>query len=127
MLIGLGLMPVGIGLLVWAQALGSLSVLLVATALCGTAAALGYRGSLQLINRMAPADQRAEVVSSYFLAGFCGNALPVIGIGVLSQSVGSRAADAAFGCVVATMALGALFMGWRFATGEAPPNEKGAR
>ena len=28
---------------------------------------LGYRGSLEVINRITPADQRSEVVSSYLL------------------------------------------------------------
>ena len=43
---------------------------------------LGYRGSLEVINRIAPADRRSEVVSSSLIALFAGNSVPVIGIGV---------------------------------------------
>ncbi len=111
MLWGLGLMPAGLGLLIAAQRLASLPLLLAATALCGLAAALGYRGSLQVVNDLAPADQRAEVVSTYFLCGFLGNALPVIGVGVLSQRLGAPTADAVFAAVVSALAIVALVAG----------------
>jgi hypothetical protein len=53
-----------VALLVWAQDAKSMPILLAGTTLAGIAAALGYRGSLQVINEIAPADRRAEVVSS---------------------------------------------------------------
>jgi len=55
-------------------------MLLFATAVCGAAAGLGYRGSMQLVNEIAPQDHRAAMMSSYFVCVFCGDALPVIGI-----------------------------------------------
>jgi hypothetical protein len=36
-------------------------IMIAATATCGLAAALGYRGSLQVVNQIAPREQRAEV------------------------------------------------------------------
>jgi hypothetical protein len=45
---------------------------------------LGYRGSLEAATVIAPADRRAEVVSAYFVCGFTGNAVPVIGVGVIA-------------------------------------------
>ena len=67
-------------LLVAADILGSTTMLLFATAVCGAAAGLGYRGSMQLVNEIAPQDHRAAMMSSYFVCVFCGDALPVIGI-----------------------------------------------
>jgi len=62
MLWSLGLMLPSLALLVTAQLVGSLGVMIAATAICGVATGLGYRGSLQLVNQIAPDDRRAEVV-----------------------------------------------------------------
>jgi hypothetical protein len=82
--------------------------------MCGVAGALGYRGSLQVANGLAPADRRAEVVSAYFVCTFLGNALPVIGVGALSQAAGPRVADLVFAVVVSAIALAALALGLKF-------------
>jgi MFS family permease len=81
---GLALLVPSLVLLVVADALASLPILIGATALVGVATGLGYRGSLQVINQIAPPLRRAEVASSYFIACFVGNSLPVIGIGWLA-------------------------------------------
>ncbi|MEW6632120.1 MAG: hypothetical protein AB1440_14710 [Pseudomonadota bacterium] len=82
-------------------------------ALCGIAAALGYRGGLQVVNQIAPADRRAEVVSAFFICCFCGNALPVIGIGMLSVRAGATAASLAFAGMITVFSLVALWFGSR--------------
>jgi hypothetical protein len=87
--------------------------MLVATAACGVAAALGYRGSLQVINEIAPSDRRAEVVSSYLLCVFCGNALPVIGVGVLATLASPAVASLAFAALIIVFAVVALVFGTR--------------
>ena len=79
-------------------------LLLLAAAFCGVAGGLGYRGSLEVINRIAPADQRSEVVSSYLIALFAGNSLPVIGIGLLAAVAGSLAAHVSFAVVITALA-----------------------
>jgi MFS family permease len=81
MLSGLALLPPSLMLLVAAELLRSMPLLLLATMLGGIAAALGYRGSLEVVNRIAPSDKRSEVVSSYLIAVYLGNSLPIIGIG----------------------------------------------
>jgi len=42
---------------------------------------LGYRGSLQVVNEIAPSRRRAELVSSYLFTCYASVSLPVIGIG----------------------------------------------
>ena len=102
MLVGLGLMIPSVALVTLAQVSGSMWMLIAATGSCGLAVGLGYRGSLQVVNQIAPAEKRAAVVSSYFVCGFSGNALPVIGIGVISTFAGSATADIIFaGLIIA--------------------------
>ncbi|MCA6124404.1 MFS transporter [Bradyrhizobium sp. WSM 1704] len=111
MLWSLALMIPAAAAMVAAQAAASLRVMLAATAGVGVSAGLGYRGSLQVVNQIAPAEQRASVVSSYFVCCFIGNAVPVIGVGVLSSFTRSVIADLTFACVIAAFALAALMFG----------------
>ena len=105
-------------LLVGAELTRSLPLLLVAAALCGVAGGLGYRGSLEVINRIAPADQRSEVVSSFLIALFAGNSLPVIGIGVLSAVASAIVADVTFAVVITALAGIATLTGIRYGPGK---------
>jgi MFS family permease len=105
-------------LLVGAELARSLPLLLFAAALCGVAGGLGYRGSLEVINRIAPADQRSEVVSSYLIALFAGNSVPVIGIGVLSAMAGALTAHVTFAAVITVLAAIAAWAGVAYAPNE---------
>lgn len=84
MLTALALLWIGLGLLMLAEARHSMALLIAAAIVTGAAQAVGYRGSLQIINEIAPEEQRAEVLSSYLLVNYVGNSLPVIGVGLLS-------------------------------------------
>lgn len=114
MLSALALMLPSVALLVLAQLKASMVLLIVATAVCGAASGLGYRGSLQIVNQIAPESQRAEVVSSYLICCFSGNALPVIGIGIVSTFAGLTAASLSFAGMITVFALAALYFGLRY-------------
>jgi MFS family permease len=114
MLWALGLMLPSVALLVSAQIVASMAIMIVATAACGIAAGLGYRGSLQVVNQIAPEHRRAEVVSSYFVCGFSGNALPVIGVGVISTLASSTAASLVFAVTISLFALVAFCFGIKY-------------
>jgi hypothetical protein len=92
----------------------SMAIMIVATAVCGISAGLGYRGSLQVVNQIAPADRRAEVTSSYFVCGFSGNALPVIGVSVISTLVNGIVASVVFAAMIAAFALVAFVFGLKY-------------
>jgi MFS family permease len=94
--------------LVVAQVSGSLWVMIAATVVVGLSAGLGYGGSLNVVNEIAPKDERAAVVSSYFVCCFIGNSLPVIGVGVLSSVTNTVVADIAFACLISAFAVVAL-------------------
>jgi predicted MFS family arabinose efflux permease len=117
-LIGLALLPPSLWLLVAAQVAQSMPLFLFATALGGISGGLGYRGSLEVINRIAPADRRSEVVSSYLIALFAGNSLPVIGIGVLSAATDSLIAHIAFAAAITVLAGIAMLTGIKYAPNE---------
>jgi MFS family permease len=95
----------GLSLLLLAENLSSMSILIAATVIAGAALALGYRSSLQIVNEIAPATQRAEVVSTYLLVSFLGNSLPVIGVGLLAQLTSAQTAHRVFAGVLVVLAL----------------------
>ena len=62
---------------------------------------------------MAPAEQRAQLLSAYLLRRYAGNSLPVIGIALLSRQVGHLWANTAFAAVSIVLAAIALAIGMR--------------
>ncbi|MGN6319249.1 MFS transporter [Trinickia sp.] len=118
MFIGLWLLAPSLALLLWAQFAGSLALLIAATALCGIASAFGFRGSLQEVNRIAPAERRAEMLSAYLLCCYGGNSLPAVGVALLSRKIGHLWADVAFAGVSVGLAAIALIVGARWGRSE---------
>ena len=109
---GLLVLLPSVALLLFAQTARSLPALLLGTAFGGVALALAYRGSLQVINDIAPERQRAEVVASYLIVSFLGNSLPVIGVGALSRIADPATAHVVFAAVIAILAVIAMLTGW---------------
>ena len=114
MLSALALLVPSLALVIAAQIFASMPVLLVGTAVSGVAAAFGYRGSLQVVNQIAPPDRRAETVSSYLVACFFGNSLPVIGVGVLTSVSTPVLASSVFAVVTGAIAIAAFFVGRKY-------------
>jgi MFS family permease len=108
MMSGLLLLIPAVTLVVLAQAARSMPLLLIGTAVAGITMALGYRGSLQVVNEIAPEERRAELASTYFIACFVGNAVPVIGLGVMSTVASPLVGTIVFASTVAALAVGAL-------------------
>jgi len=100
-----------VALLSVAESERSLILLFVAAAAGGAAMALSYRGSLQVVNEIAPQDKRAEIVSAYLLMCYLGNSLPVLGVGLLTTVLEPSLAHEIFAGVVAGLALAAIFAG----------------
>jgi MFS family permease len=115
MFAALALLVPSLWLLVGAEASRSMPLLVVAAALTGIAGGLGYRGSLEVVNRIAPTERRSEVVSSYMVALFAGNSLPVIGIGLLSAAAGAMVAHVTFAAVLTALAGIAALTGFNYA------------
>jgi MFS family permease len=103
-LIALALLIVGLGLLVLTELARSFWLLGLATLTTGASMGLSYRGSLQIINKIAPADRRAELVAAYLLVCYSANALPVIGVGLLSRATSPQLAHEVFAAGLALLA-----------------------
>lgn len=92
----------------------SLALLLAATAIGGIAMGLGFKGSLEVVNMLAPAEHRSEVLAQYYLITYSGLALPVIGVGIIAQLIGPFVANLTFSSVIAALAAVAVITGLKF-------------
>lgn len=98
---------VGSGLLALSVGTGTLVPLVIAAPLIGLAEGLVIGAGLADINRLAPAEQRGEVASNYFVVLYIGLALPVIAVGALAGPWGSRTASLVL-TVIAAIAVAAV-------------------
>lgn len=104
-LAGLPLLAAGLVLLALAGGVASLPLLLAATVIAGIGQGLVFLGGLTAVNQAAPAERRADVISSFYVIMYLGVGLPVIGVGLLAAAVGLLAAVQYFACVVAALCL----------------------
>jgi MFS family permease len=70
----------------------SLALFFVATVFAGIGAALVFVGSLALVNRLSPAESRAETVTAYSMSGYLALAIPTVALGILVTHLGLRSA-----------------------------------
>lgn len=112
MLWGDALMLPTLALLVVAQAGGQLWALLVGTAFGGLSLGIGYLGTLEVVNAMAPDEKRAELTSSLFICGNLGLAVPVLGVGVTAAIAGQDVANLSFAGVIALLSVAGLVFGF---------------
>src|SRR6202035_4936210 len=63
-------------------------------------------GSLSVANRLASAETRAKVISTYFVFAYAGLSIPVVGVGIASDYVGTF--RAVLGCSIVLAVLCAL-------------------
>jgi len=85
---GLSLFMAGLALIVAGLSDASMALFLVGTVVAGVAIGAVFIGSLSTANRLAPPDRRGQVVSTYFVFGYAGLIIPVIGVGFASDRVG---------------------------------------
>jgi MFS family permease len=99
---GMGALVAGVLLLVLAVWLPtpSLAVFLIGGVVAGAGAGLLFKGSIATVAALAPPESRAEVLAGFFLAGYLGISVPVVGVGLLTQVLDARTALAIFAGVV---------------------------
>lgn len=71
---------------------------------------LSFLGSLRLLNEEAPAERRGELLGEYFLVAYVGLSVPVVGVGVLTEMFGLRAAASVFTLFVAALLVVGLLL-----------------
>ena len=85
---GLALFLLVLALIVAGLSQASLGLFLAGTGVGGVAVGCVFMGSLSTANRLAPAERRGQVVSSYFVFCYLGLAVPVIAVGISSEHFG---------------------------------------
>jgi MFS family permease len=85
---GLALFLLVLALIVGGLSEASLGLFLAGTAVGGVAVGCVFMGSLSTANRLAPAERRAQIVSSYFVLCYLGLTIPVISVGISSEYYG---------------------------------------
>jgi MFS family permease len=100
----------GMGALALSLAVSSLSLLVLGGLIAGFGHGLSFRAGLTAVNARAPAGQRAEVASTFFVVMYVAISIPVIGVGVLTEAIGLRPAGLVFAGAVAALSASVLAM-----------------
>jgi MFS family permease len=107
---GVALMVVGLALVVIAVWLPSpsLGLFLLGGGIAGAGSGCLFKGVVTQASRLATPGRRAETLAGMFLAGYIGLALPVVGLGFLTQDVPARVGLLVFAVVLGAAALVAM-------------------
>ncbi|HEX5289800.1 MAG TPA: MFS transporter [Streptosporangiaceae bacterium] len=103
MLAGLAVFLAALALIVAGLSAASMPLFLAGTVVSGVAFGSVFMGSLAVANRLAPAEIRGQVISTYFVFAYVGLTVPVIAVGFASQAAGDFRAT--LGCAIALAAV----------------------
>jgi predicted MFS family arabinose efflux permease len=89
---GVALVPLGLGLVVLAVWLAapSLDLFLLGGIVAGAGGGLLFKGGVATVAAIAAEEHRAEALAGLFLLGYLGLAVPVIGLGIVSDELSAR-------------------------------------
>jgi hypothetical protein len=91
---------------VWLPA-PSLTLFLLGGAVVGAGGAAGFKSTLGVVVTVSPSGTLAEALAAYFLGGYVGLSVPVIGLGIVLQYVSTPVALLIFSAAVAAALLAA--------------------
>jgi MFS family permease len=106
--VGCGTMVVGLGLIAAALAANSLALLVLGAVVSGLGMGTSFRAGLAEVNSESPPERRGEVASAFFVIAYLALVIPIVGVGVLAQATGLRAAGLVFTGVVAVIAFAVM-------------------
>jgi MFS family permease len=98
--LGLGVLAAGLAAVTAAVWLPSLALFLVGGAVAGAGAGAAFKTSVTTVLSIAPAGARGETLSGLFVAAYLGLTVPVVGLGIATQLVTTRAAVLGFAAVL---------------------------
>ena len=108
MLAGLVMFLAALALFVAGLSAASLPIFLAGTVVSGVAIGAVFMGSLAVANRLAPAQTRGQVISTYFVFAYVGLTVPVIAVGFGAQAFGDFRAT--LGCAIGLAAIAVASM-----------------
>jgi hypothetical protein len=92
---------VGLALFAGGMWLSSLAMFVIGGIVTGGGAGLAFRGALVAAGNTAPPESRAEVLAGFFLGGYVGLSVPVIGLGIATSYAPARDVMLVFAALVA--------------------------
>jgi MFS family permease len=107
-LAGLTVFLAALALIVAGLSAASMPLFLAATVVSGVAAGAVFMGSLATANRLAPAQTRGQVISTYFVFCYVGLTVPVIAVGFGAQAFGDFRATLAVAIALAAIAVASM-------------------
>ena len=108
MLAGLAVFLAALALIVAGLSAASMPLFLGGTVVSGVAVGAVFMGSLATANRVAPAESRGQVISTFFVFAYVGLTVPVIAVGFGSQAFGDFRAILGCAIALATIALASM-------------------
>lgn len=100
--VGLASLATGVAILVASVWLEVLALFLAGAVVSGAGAGLTFKGAIGTAASLAPPAQRAEALAGIFLAGYTGLAIPVIGLGLLTQELAANVSLTLFAGLILT-------------------------
>ena len=95
------------------SSLDSSALFLVSAVIAGAGFGVAFLGALRALSSAIPADERAAVMSAFYVVAYLAISLPAILAGVLVTPLGLDATFELFGSVIAGLALVVAFAAWR--------------
>jgi MFS family permease len=103
----------GLLVIVLAAATDSSALLLAGALIGGTGFGVAFLGALRALSAVIPDENRAEVMSAFYVVAYASLSLPAIAAGVLVTPLGLQSTFELFGSVIAGLALLVAFEAWR--------------
>jgi MFS family permease len=103
-LLGLAVLPAGLALVTLALPAKSLPLFLVGAMVGGVGSGFAVRSAVLLVNHIAPPARRGEVLSTFFVIGYIGITVPVVGAGILITTTTLLTATVTLAVFVAALA-----------------------
>ncbi|MHB1432690.1 MAG: MFS transporter [Streptosporangiaceae bacterium] len=102
--LGLSALAAGLAAVTAAVWLSSLALFLVGGAIAGAGAGAAFKNSIATALAIAPEGARGETLAALFVAAYLGLTVPVVGLGVATQMLSTRAAVLGFAAVLIAVA-----------------------
>jgi MFS family permease len=117
---GLSALIVGVGLVLIALNDGSTTLFLIATGVAGLGFGPAFAGAFRAVSNRAPADQRAALVASIYVASYLAYSVPALAAGIAVTRYGLLDTANVYGAALIALALLALALSHRLQDPQAP-------
>ncbi len=108
--LGCAILIIGAALIGLGIALAMIWVFLGGALIAGFGQGIGFRAGMGAIAAASPADQRGSVTSTFFVVVYVALSIPVVGIGLVSRSIGLAPTGVGFAAFVALLSAVALVL-----------------